>query len=728
MSFARFRFLTAIAALVVLTVACGVEETGVARSTADAVQDVSDISQARPETTRSLEDLLALIPDTEISRQHVLIDDLAARREILDIQAPGPDALQEDFDKYSGRLYMFPGNRHLVPITRDYGQLITGFPENVGSDQAIGFDLRNVDQSIHIRGDRFRRYELVLGRFNPELTDELIATCNNCVPVEQLSHEDTGYYSWAVGARNGDFRLAPPITDHSGEGGFFRFTDSMAVRSLHQIDMEKFIERSVGKTPSLLDDKDYALAASLLQGNRNVDAIFSGQTLSVGNALKDLKQAIEYQGEHFKIADDLEGTLGTPTLLLPYRLHASAARFENDQFVVTNVLIHDDEEAAQANAARLKERIENGIDLRGAPWTDMLDSYDITVSGRAVIAEFMSSDPDVTLLRIFPTDSPSSVIILYSALFTHEDVPESASGSSTGRFPTPTPVHTTSLPPAPGSQVGEQEPACLDRGGGGSYRDGFNRIYWFMDPPGPGTTAEQAVAQHICLRGGSWVPDGRIIIRQADFLWADLRAWQGFPVIWSVNGVYSSGVDVTQNRLVVRVSTPYAAEQLAKNIEASEVPRDAVIIEVNKQIGLDDPPAKPFGEIGIEISIEFDPAVRLGEDVEFSIVLTNTTDRTLEIEHGTPPEVDIVVLTPEGRQVWRHLGPILAGRGGSTKIRPDSAVRFSVTWSQMDHDGFAIQPGEYLVRGFARFSNNDTSLVVIDKLSTAPLRITVVEN
>ena len=235
------------------------------------------------------------------------------------------------------------------------------------------------------------------------------------------------------------------------------------------------------------------------------------------------------------------------------------------------------------------------------------------------------------------------------------------------------------------------------------------------------------MAQHLCFRGGTWVPDGRFVIRQADYLWADLQKWRQHPVTWS-DGVYARGTDVTKNRITIRVKTPYAAEQLAKNIEASEVPIEAVIIEVDKQLGPDDPPAVLVSEVGIEISVSFDAEVIPDKDVVFEVVLANTTNEAVEIEHGHPAEVDIVILTPDGKQVWRHQGGIRAGTGGSTKVRPGGQARFPVTWSQLDQDGFGIPTGDYLVRGFANFITYDSGRVNRQDLSTTPLPIQLINN
>ena len=672
-----------------------------------------------------LKKILATIPDTQLSREHLLIDDLAARRAFLQLPVPGPDASPGEINEYAGDLLRSSADEHLSLLTPEYGEVLVGLGHHGEPPEEFGYDFRNVHQSVIYRGGNGRYVELAFGDFSPDTIDSYIAECDNCVPVETLVHQETSYYAWAVGVRDGDIRRAPPLTTSTGEGGHFRFTDETITRTLHRVDMENLIEVVATGSPSLLEDEDFALAASLLGRMNGVDASFSGSTLSLGRSLDDFGRMIEYQGEHFETVDDVEATLRGPGLLRPYSLHASTISFAGDDFIVTNILVHADESTAAANVPLLEERMKNGRNLRDEKWTDYFDSFNVRSEGRAVIAQFKSSDSSVRLLRVTPTDTEWSLVPFYSTMFVHEDYPGQPEPLHLA-FPTPTPTATPSAESAEGV-VGEQEPACLNRGGGGHYRDGFNRVYWFMDLPEPGISDAQAVAQHICLRGGSWVPDGNIIVKQADFLLRDLKEWRSDPIFYSLETVYSVRVDERLNRITTRVRTPYAEEQLRAAINASGIPPEAVIVELDESFGPDNPPVMPASVTGIELLVRYPTEVPLGDEIEFEIVLKNTADRTIEVEHGHPADVNILILSADGTQIWRRLGPGW-GVGGSTKLRFRQEVSFTVKWSQFDLDGFAVPAGDYLVRAFASFITYDNgSRGNAHALSTAPQAIRIVE-
>lgn len=722
------RLITAVSLLLATMLAiaaCGSDDDSQAqKSDTPLPAATSEQGSSSIQGTDSLENNLALIPDSPLFREHLLIDDLASRRAVMGVDLPSADTPESELWQYTLGLIDFPNGESIAPITRDHLQLISGFPEHVRTMEGIGFDIRHVDQSLHVRGTRDRRAEIVLGRFDAELTDRLIDECTNCVPVQRLSHQDVDYYAWAVGDRSGEFRHAPPITDASGEGGYFWFTDTMAVRTLHQADMERLIELSAGNASSLLDDEDYALAASHLQHPENIDATFTGKTMSFSLAMQDLRATFQHQGMAFDRAE-VEQTLRGPDLLLPYDLYASSVRFENGEFIVVSILVSAEEDSATANTERVRARIENGRNLRGTHWLDIIDSYDIKASGRVLTVELRSSDSTVTFLRSAPTDSPSSLIPLYATLFAHEDTAASAAKLTPLLSPTYRPVNFPAT--EPDGKVGEQEPACMDRGGAWSYRDGYNRVYLMTNPPEPGVTDAQAIAQQLCMRGGTWVPDGRLIVIKAKYSGQRLKEWRDHPALM-VDGINSRGIDVKENRVTIGVNTPYAAEQLRKSIEASEVPLDAVFIRVNEQFRLNNPPVIPASETGLGISVSFSPEVVAGEDVVFEVVITNRTDKTIEIEHGHPSEVDIVVLTTDGTQVWRHQVGARWGVGMSTEIQAGGEARFAVMWSpQLDQDGFPLPPGDYLVRGFADPLTYENGRGMRNTMSTAPVPLRIVE-
>ena len=272
---------------------------------------------------------------------------------------------------------------------------------------------------------------------------------------------------------------------------------------------------------------------------------------------------------------------------------------------------------------------------------------------------------------------------------------------------------------------------CYDRGYAGLIGDPDDKnvkIFLLVEPPDDPADAARAVAETLCVLGGKYVPTGDVRVIKADYTLRQLNDWyaQLRDQIYQVDGLYTTDVSESINRIHLRVLTERGKQNLEERVKESGVPLEAVVIEVRDQIGLDDPPVQTRANVGIELSMEFDP-VALSDVVEFTIVLTNLSDRTLEIEHGTPPEIDVVVLTPDGRQVWRHQPSIIVGAGGSSEFEPGGEIRFPVQWAQVDDDHFSVPPGTYVVRGFIRFIHDEerdgSTFGSFENLSTSPSQL-----
>jgi len=58
------------------------------------------------------------------------------------------------------------------------------------------------------------------------------------------------------------------------------------------------------------------------------------------------------------------------------------------------VLVHEDDEEATANAARLERVVADGVDPQSRrPWADLLADADLTTDGPVVVARFVTERP-----------------------------------------------------------------------------------------------------------------------------------------------------------------------------------------------------------------------------------------------------------------------------------------------------------------------------------------------
>lgn len=289
----------------------------------------------------------------------------------------------------------------------------------------------------------------------------------------------------------------------------------------------------------------------------------------------------------------------------------------------------------------------------------------------------------------------------------------------------------TASPQTPRSTVTPN--GCYDRGFGGRITDADDKdvtVYFLVEPPEDPANAARAIAETLCAFGGTFVPPGELRVEKVDYTLRQLQDWYKVMTqhVWPREGIYTSGVSLSNNRIQYQVTTELAKQKTEEQIVIAGVPLEAVIIEVREQIGLDDPPVHERAEIGAELSISFASRAALGEQFEFTLELTNTSNQIIEIDHGPPGDRDVVILTADGRQIWRHQPPIWLLRGRITFISPGEIVEISVIWDGLDQDGLEIPNGDYLVRGFFNFSHSLDGKVAREKLNTPPQQLRLVRD
>ncbi len=169
-----------------------------------------------------------------------------------------------------------------------------------------------------------------------------------------------------------------------------------------------------------------------------------------------------------------------------------------------------------------------------------------------------------------------------------------------------------------------------------------------------------------------------------------------------IDGVYTSNIDETGNRIVFGVQTSYVAQQALEALAKTRVPEEAVVFEVAPKKMLDDPPVRVNTPIGVSITMEFERTVRVGQSVSIELVLANKGDSAVEFGHGIPFHENVMIFTSDGDQVWTKLRWIQVGVGGRTRLQPSETVRLQTLWNQRDQDGFELPAGRYLVRGTVR--------------------------
>ena len=115
------------------------------------------------------EELLGLIPDTPENRFGLYISDYALARQVFDVFLPGPEADEALLLEYVRDLGITGESERAKATGVFAGPFISGLSEyyakTLGMAKYLGFDNRNVDQSIFT--GRLGSPEVARGRFDP---------------------------------------------------------------------------------------------------------------------------------------------------------------------------------------------------------------------------------------------------------------------------------------------------------------------------------------------------------------------------------------------------------------------------------------------------------------------------------------------------------------------------------------------------------------------------------
>lgn len=381
-----------------------------------------DAALMAPSTPSVFEELLARIPDTELTRKDIMLSDIAAMRDVAGMAQPAPgvgtDALDSYFDEIAdaydeGLPIAFP----IWPAgLRDYVRSFDTLPY-------LGFGLGGINQtaSAGVPPDMF---DVALGRYDPEVTADALAICD-CDQPEIREHNGVSYYAWGEGLR-GDLndRLKPPFYDHIGRGPRLLIEDGVASYSIRDGNIPALIDASLGVIPSLADNEDYTLAIRWLAFlGTNVDALIKNSGFSVDEAIAASGGGRGLTPDRSggtivteRTAESATTAVNKGPLLLPFTLIASGASFDGDRGFTGLVLVHEDSASAEENVQRLIGRIREGAtdgriqdsEYTDTPWTDLIRRIDVQACGRFLVARLYPVDP----LRLLTQGTFSNPILI----------------------------------------------------------------------------------------------------------------------------------------------------------------------------------------------------------------------------------------------------------------------------------------------------------------------------
>ena len=336
------------------------------------------------------ERLLRFVPDTPSTGRSVSADDVGpwwAAFAGLGFERPGPDAppgWEGDFWRQAieraGTSMGYPFLPALRPRLVEPWFCFFCLDDRAPTYPTVGFDMRSVDLALGAGGG----LEVVVGDYDPARTQNRLESCDECAPYTSREHNGVRYYRWGD-----DF------------GGRLVVGDGFALRAIDDAGIEDVIDTMKGDSPALADDQDIAVAARALRGLHAYSATFSRSGNCVTSSRSAAGRCFGYPGDD--INDPLLFAIRAQPFLEPFSLVA-AGFADTDPALpadVVVVLVHESDEAAQANAVRLPLRLalweeeqREESDQRAEPpeggyWNERVERLEVGVEGRVVMARIV---------------------------------------------------------------------------------------------------------------------------------------------------------------------------------------------------------------------------------------------------------------------------------------------------------------------------------------------------
>ena len=316
------------------------------------------------------------------------MNDYALIRQNFDIPLPTTNANALDIEDY---LLALIGD--CDPSSEDgrsvaFGPLISGYFDfrctaasaadmARNKRQIMGFDLREVDQSVLTYPSFMGNYQIARGRFDPQATDQALLGCTDCPEFLRSEYQGVSYYDWSEydsGTNIGD-RFAFPFVDLFGNAGQFAVQDEYVFRTDSPQKMQQLIDASVSKSPSLADDDEYQSLATEM-------TTLGAYSVYLSNFTHELDQFVELGWAGTRDDSTKQAILEKGGLLRPYQAFATGRGEDDEGPYMVIVLVHSNPTLATENAELLKNRIE---DDDGELYK--VDQMVINTKGNILIAE-----------------------------------------------------------------------------------------------------------------------------------------------------------------------------------------------------------------------------------------------------------------------------------------------------------------------------------------------------
>jgi hypothetical protein len=322
----------------------------------------------------------------------VQINDYARARELFGLSLEEPDGQPKGLEEYlmeypkSGPSFNMGG---LAPwISGLWPNTEMTEPIHMQRHQYLGFDARNVDQTVLVGNSEPRQLEVLRGRFDPDATQAAIEACEGCPQPEVVEYLGVSYYTWGEDfATSAELQNTPPIFDRYGRGSSLVVQDGYVFRAVYREGVESMIAAQQDAALSLADVEDYRLLAAAMNALGAYSAFFSNDTMSP--APEEAPEMRQRGDTSPTLTERRQAVIAQGPLLRPYQTMAVGRGMDDDGRYLVIVLAHADEDTAGENVGRLQQRIgQTGFAMIGdSTWAEEVEEAEVWADGRLLIAK-----------------------------------------------------------------------------------------------------------------------------------------------------------------------------------------------------------------------------------------------------------------------------------------------------------------------------------------------------
>lgn len=253
--------------------------------------------------------------------------------------------------------------------------------------QTMGFVRADVEIEVFApRLIPLENYQALRGYFSRETIDTALKADPINDDLKLIAYHGLEFYSSGEDGMNLDKRSnRNPL----GQGMRLAVVNDLVFATNFTGAMEEMIDNYQDNMESLADREAYQLLSTGIIKLDAFTAFFSTESQAQTRMKERYKDIIDDpgEGEGSRIRQTMAEQLQREVLLEPYQAYATGAGLDEKGYYMTIVLVYADEKMAKENVTLLEKQIRQSKTDADKPWTEFIESMEITYEGRLTMAK-----------------------------------------------------------------------------------------------------------------------------------------------------------------------------------------------------------------------------------------------------------------------------------------------------------------------------------------------------